>query len=220
MTATEAPAVAPARSLSGDRPATPGEAPPPSPHEPRSRSRYILWLSGLVALLGLLYVATVRTVTFDGDAAIRFAPDAEAISLPGFDGGAHVAAYEHGGTVSFSFPLRNAGLLGVTVTGVRLDEDDPYPLVTIEHVTVDGDDLPARVGRGHTARVDVTARYDNCRYYHERELELLAGATVDASVLGMGITRDVSFDHPLVVRSPMIVDCPDRTLTRDDDPRR
>ena len=196
-----------------------GAGPSSGLHEPSSRVRYRLWLGGLAVLIALAYLATIRTVTFPGDAAIRFGPDADAVSVPNFDGGAHAVVYRHGGTVSFSFPLRNGALVGITVRGIRLSEDGRYPLLTIEQVSVNGDELPARVGRGDTARVDVTARYDNCRYYHERELDLLTGATVEASALGMAVTRQVSFDHPLVVRSPMIVDCPDRTIDRGDDIR-
>lgn len=199
---------------------TPGDAPSPLIEAGRSRARYAFWAAGAAVLAGLAYLAAVRTASFEGGAVIRFAPDAEAVTLPGFDGGAHAVVYEHGGTVSFSFPLHHTGLVGLTVTGVRLSEDDPYPLLAIEEVSVDGGDLPARVGRGETARVEVRARYDNCRYYHERELELLEGVTVDATVLGTGVTREVTFDHPLVVRSPMIVHCPDRTLDRNDDTRR
>ncbi len=68
----------------------------------------------------------------------------------------------------------------------------------------------------------VTARYGNCRYYHEREVQLyLRRSTIGGEVLGVGRdTAAVALDQPAWwSTSPMIVDCPDRTLNRDDDVR-
>jgi hypothetical protein len=192
----------------------------PTRAEPgRRRARYLLWAGAAVALAAVVYGALVVAVRFEGPAEVRFAPDAEAVTLPDFEGGTHSLRYRHGGTVSFSFPLHNDGVVPITVTAVRLD-DEARSMLLLEEVVVGTDRLPARLGAGATTEVRVTARYGNCRYYHEREAETLAGVHVRASALGIGVTREVAFDHPLVVRSPMIVDCPDRTLVRDDDVRR
>jgi hypothetical protein len=45
-----------------------------------------------------------------------------------------------------------------------------------------------------------------------------AGA-VDGRIFGESFSRTVPFERDLVVRSPMIVGCPDRTLDPDDDVR-
>ena len=106
--------------------------------------------------------------------------------------------------------------MGITSSAVRLRiKLRPLVLFTVNVV------FPVYALFGfETAIVAVTARYANCRYYHERELQTLAAATVETSALGVHATRTVPFDHPLVVPSPMIVECPDRTLVRDDDVRR
>ena len=172
-----------------------------------------------MVLVAAAYLAALASVGVGGSGELRFAPDAEAVSLPTFEGGTHAARYQHGGTLSFSFPLENTGLVPITVTGVRLS-DRERSMLAVEAVALGSDQVPARLGAGDAELVHVTARYDSCRYYHERELESFPGATVEASALGVDLTRTVDFDHPLVVRSPMIVDCPDRTLARDDHVRR
>lgn len=185
----------------------------------RSRRRVVIWAGAAVVALALVGLSLVRTTGFDGPVELRFAPDAEAVTLPAFEGGTHVLRYRHGDTVSFSFPLRNRGLLPLTITEVRIEEDR-WSLVHVDDVRVGSEPLPVRLGAGDTATVEVTARYGNCRYYHERELQSLDAVSVEASTLGVHRTRRVPLDHPLVIPSPMIVDCPDRTLVRDDDVRR
>ena len=185
----------------------------------RPRIRYLIWAGAAVTAAAAAYLAAVTSVDLDGTATVRFAPDAEAVSLPTFEGGTHALRYRHGETFAFSFPLHNDGVVPITVTAVTWDQG-PKPLVEVQAVALGSVALPARLGAGSTAEVHVTARYGNCRYYHEREAASLAGVTVTARALGTRVRRDVAFDHPLVVRSPMIVDCPDRTLVRDDDARR
>ena len=205
------------------RPLDVAPAPTAAPARPggrrRGRGRPLLWVGGALVALAAVALALVRSIGVEGPATIRFAPDAEAVSLPAFEGGTHALRYRHGGTVSFAFPIRSTGLLPSTVASVRIGPER-HSLLVVEDVTVDGLPLPARLGRGETATVEVTARYANCRYYHERELQTLAAATVETSAMGVHVTRTVPFDHPLVVPSPMIVECPERTLVRDDDVRR
>ena len=186
---------------------------------PRHRIRLVYWAVGLAVVLAGAAVATITSVRFDGPAPLSFVAGSEVVSLPTFgDEGSHVLLYRHGETVTFSLPLENHGAVPLTVTGVRLS-DRAQSMLEVERVSVGADELPVRLAAGESAALRVTARYGNCRYYHEREIESFPSAVVDVDVLGLGVTRTVAFDHPLVLHSPMIVDCPDRTLRRDDDVR-
>ncbi len=184
----------------------------------RLAGRLALLLGGAIALVGALVAGSVATARFGGPAVLTFAGTGDAVTLPQFgERGAHVLRYAHGEPVTFSFPLHNRSRLPVRVESVHLSERE-LSMLTIDDVTIGSDPLPATVGGGDTATVTVTATYANCRYYHEREIELIEDVTIDGSALGVGVTRHVPLDHDLVLRSPMIVGCPDRTLVRDDDP--
>jgi hypothetical protein len=108
--------------------------------------------------------------------------------------------------------------------GARLS-DEVLPLLSAVAVTA-GD--PAATDPGSTAtlapggstQMTVTVRHDHCEYYTERALGVFPGLEVDIEVLGRRATRHVSFDHDLVVRSPMMVSCRDRVRDRDGNQRR
>ena len=153
-------------------------------------------------------------------ASVTFERGATAVTLGAFgDGGSHVLVYAHGRSVRFSFPFENRGHVPVRVTRVRLGSH-PRSMLQVEQAGVGPGRLPSTLRPGHTATIVVSARYDNCRYYHEREIESVPAATVDVESLGAVVTRRLAFDHPLIIHSPMIVDCPNRTLDREDDVRR
>jgi hypothetical protein len=175
-------------------------------------------VSGLL-LAAATVAATLVSVQLGGTAAVQFGGDAQVVTLAAFgDRGSHILDYSHGHVVTLSFPLTNTGRLPLTVRAVRLG-DGPVSLLEPEHVVVGTKSLPARLAPGESASVVVTAREDNCRYFHEREIELFRAALVDIDVFGVDLTRRVAFDHDIVVHSPMIVGCPDRTLDRSDDVR-
>jgi hypothetical protein len=172
-----------------------------------------------VLLAGVLFGATLLSVRFVGGAPVTFAGDSDVVTLPRFgDRGAHVLAYHHGEQLDFSFPIENAGRLPLTLETIRMS-DEARSMLQVERVTVDGRPLPLQLDAGASAAVRVTARYTNCRYYHEREVEVFRSAIVGSTVLGMAMTRQAAFDYDLVLHSPMIVGCPDRTLDRNDDRR-
>lgn len=181
--------------------------------------RVAFWAAGGVVLVGGTLAAAVGSVGFGGPADVHFVAGSDVASLPTYgEDGSHILQYHHGETLTFTMPLENEALTPITVTDVRLDVG-PQPLLVVEQVAVGGDLLPFRVGAGDIAEVRITARYTNCRYYHERAVETIPGVEVDASTLGIDVTRTVAFDRPFFLHSPMIVDCPDRTLVRDDDVR-
>lgn len=188
---------------------------------PRPRRRRGVWAVALIVVLAAVlggYLAQPRLV--------RFAPNVTpAISGPerlvveefGEDGTQFVR-YTHGQEFVVTVPLTNNAPLPITVSDIRL-ADEIRPLVTTRSVSVDGGGLPVSLAPGETASVELTARFGNCRYYHERAVQTMPGALVRGSVLGREFRKLARFDHPLAVHSQVILRCPDRTLVRGDDIR-
>jgi hypothetical protein len=185
------------------------------PHPVRRRSRWRVAVVVLVAgLLGGLLGAPYL-IRLEAGGPPRFSPGA-AVTVPAY--GSHILAYSYGAEFTVDVRLVNRGILPLTITRIRLT-DEPRPLVETTSVHVDGQRLPMTLWPGESADVALRARFANCRYYHERELQTMPGALVDGHLLGRPVTQIAAFDHDLVVHSPMIVGCPNRTLARDDDIR-
>jgi hypothetical protein len=166
-----------------------------------------------VALLALAGLRTAAGATSLSAGTAAFGGTAPVVTLPDYGPqGMHVVGYEHGATTRITVPVRNDGLLPVTVTSAALD-GGVAPLLAVREVA----GLPLTLGPGETGKVDVTAELANCRYFHEREVQNYAGVELRFDVLG-GLggqgTQTVAFDRPLMVHSPMIVGCPDRLLNR------
>lgn len=175
-----------------------------------TRGRWLL--VGPAAMLAVAYSALPLLTRLDEAAVAKFSPGA-AVTVPGFEAaGAHILIYEHGKRLTVTVPVANSGPLPVTIIDVRLS-DDARPLVRTEAA----ERLPVTLWPGRTAEVELTARFGNCRYYHERQLQTYPGVVVSGHVLGRPMRETVGFDRQLLVHSPMIVGCPDRTLVRDDD---
>ena len=155
-------------------------------------------------------------------AAVSFAPVEPSFSgavptatLPSYGArGMHVVAYEHGATTQVTLSLRNTGPLPVTLTALSVD-GGVAPLLSFADVQ----GLPLELAPGESGSVRVDARLGNCRFTHERQVETHEAVRVAFRVLGVPAQRQVAFDRPLLVHSPMIVGCPDRKLNRQADNR-
>lgn len=123
--------------------------------------------------------------------------------------GMQVVGYVHGATSRLRLPLRNDGPLPVTVTSVSLPTG-VAPLLALREVR----GLPVRLAPGERQDLEAVAVLANCRFSHEREVETHDGLRIGFRVLGRPGARLVPFDRPLLVRSPMLVGCPDRLLNR------
>lgn len=186
---------------------------PPAARPPAPRRGVALAAGLLSAGLALLVVAALQAAP----AAVRLGPvvpafggDAPQVTLPTYGSkGMHVLGYEHGASVRLTLPIRNRGLLPMTVTSVALG-GGVAPLLEVADVR----GLPLSVPPGATRDVEVLAVLANCRYFHEREWQNYPSVRLGFSVLGQDGVRDVPYDRPLMVRSPMIVGCPDRLLDR------
>lgn len=173
------------------------------------------WLLPLVALLAVL-VGLAASVVLAAPGLVSFAavaPRAEGapyITVPEYGAkGAYILGYEHGGQVRMTLPVTNAGRLPVTLTSVDLG-GGPAPLLAVRGVQ----GLPVTIWPGHTAVVTVAAVLTNCRYYHERALEIFDGVTVGFRSLGRAGTRTAAYDRPILLKAPMLVGCPGRKLDR------
>ena len=192
------------------------EAPPevtPAPRRPAPRRALVLVAGLAAAAVALLVVAGLNAAS----GAVRIAPvtpafggDAPQVTLPTYGlQGMHVVGYEHGATAQLTLPITNDGLLPMTVTSVDLG-GGVAPLLEVSGVQ----GLPLSVPPGATREVEVTATLANCKYFHEREVQNYPSVRIGFSVLGQDGVRDVPYDRPLMVHSPMIVGCPDRLLDR------
>jgi len=123
--------------------------------------------------------------------------------------GMYVVGYEHGRSTQMTLALHNSGPLPLTVTSLDLGAG-VAPLLDVTAVA----GLPLSLGPGERGEAVATVRLDNCRFSHEREVETHDGLRVGVRVLGRASAREVPFDRPLLVHSPMIVGCPDRKLNR------
>jgi hypothetical protein len=194
---------APATAAEGQRPAA------------RGRGRTVV--AALLLLIGVLWsFALWVPATVDLSAgSTSFRGAAQVVTVPAYGArGTHVIDYRHGAQVEVVVPLRNDGPLPVTVRSVTADAG-VLPLLALST----GDALPVVVAPGEQREVVLRGVLGNCAHYHERQVQNLDGVQVAVEVLGRDATREVALDRPLLVHSPMIVGCPDRTLTRNDDAR-
>lgn len=147
--------------------------------------------------------------------SLGFRDGAPAAVVEGFSGpaGAYVVGYEHDDYLDVDVAVANAGMVPIVVDGVELDLQTAPLLVPAEAAA------PGAVPAGETAAGSVRLRFDNCEAYHEREAMVVDHVVVHARVLGRAVTERVALDRPLMARSPMLWQCPDRTIERYDDRR-
>jgi hypothetical protein len=190
-----------------------GTAPPAAGR--RSRLLVAVLALGAVLLLALGGLRAAESSLQLGPVTPAFSGSAPAVTLPTYGAqGMHVVGYEHGATTRISLPIRNRGLLPLTITSVDL-RGGVAPLLVVQEVA----GLPMSLRPGQAGTVEVTAELANCRFFHEREIQNYAGFDLGVSLLGQSRTRYVEYDRPLMVHSPMIVGCPERQLNRQADNR-
>lgn len=177
----------------------------------------------LLLAVGLVAALTGAGAVTAAPAAVGFAPvtptfsdTVESATLPSYGArGMHVLAYEHRTTTRMTVSVHNTGLLPMTVTSLRLG-DRVAPLLSVTDVR----GLPLSLRPGQRKQLELDALLDNCRFTHERQVDTYESVQIGFRVLGTAGTREVSFDRPILVHSPMIVGCPDRKLDRQADNRR
>lgn len=171
-------------------------------------------LPALAVVLVLGYALLPQLVRLDQDVAPRVPVDA-GLLVPEFSGGGvHLLHYRYGETVSVDVPLSNRGPVPITVDEVA-PAQHRLPLLT----PVSASGLPVTLAPREQTTVALTFRFTNCRFYHERSMETIAGVEVSGSSLGRDFTEPLTFAQPLAVHGQVILDCPERTLVRGDDVR-
>lgn len=202
-----------------DRVLDPPVVTPPAGRDDTARPHRAPWAA--VALLVGGVAATILWLAAPG-LALRMAPvalafegGAPATVVDGLEGpqGAYVVGYEHDGYLEVELTLRNTGLVGVTVEDVTPVMQD-MPLLALAE-PADAVAVPA----GAAATTRLRFRFDHCEAYHEREAMLVHHLEVRARVLGREVVERVALDRVLMARSPMLWQCPDRTIDRSDDLR-
>lgn len=198
---------------------TPATAAPPPRGPAPSRGRR--WSRVLAALAVVVLGVTTSWVAAPGwfvrlaPVGLGFAPGAPASVVEGFHGaaGTYVLGYAHDQYLDVDVTVANAGVLPVTVEEVGLD----LPAVPLL-VPADAS-APGRLAPGEAGAAGLHLRFDHCEAYHEREAMVVEHAVVRVRVLGRTVTEQVRLDRPLMARSPMLWQCPDRTIDRGDDRR-
>ncbi|HSK22547.1 MAG TPA: hypothetical protein VK906_05195 [Egicoccus sp.] len=172
-------------------------------------------LSRIAAGLGALALA-------GGGLAMTPTADLEVTAplvLRGHERVAELPAYGANGTTAVGYSderdarvelsVRNRGRLPVTVHGF-----DPFPELLGMVEAVRGDGLPVSIAPGGTATLKAQVRFTNCEYYTERAVNRFLGATLQVERLGVTRPVEVSYPREVVLRSPTILGCPDRSTDR------
>lgn len=168
----------------------------------------LLALGVVLALAGS--VVAPRAVELSQGVELAFEGEAPVTTLPHFDGtGIYAVGYQHDASTRITIPVRNDGWVPIELTSLELSD---WNRPMLEIVGVEG--LPVRLGRGEQVELGVHARFDNCEYYTERALDLYPEARVGYRALGIDGTTEVSFRHPMAVRSPTMLRCEERVMDR------
>lgn len=195
--------------------APPTEAASAVPSRRAWRHRLLIGVVVLAVAVAVVWVAAPGTMVRLAPVSLQFGDGAPAAVVDGFGGpqGTYVVGYEHDTYVDVDVLLHNAGPIGVAVEQVRLDMQHAPLLVPADSTA------PGGIPSGGHGVAGVELRFDNCEAYHEREAMLVEAVEVEATVLGRTVVERVALDRPLMVRSPMLWQCPDRTIDRSDDRR-
>jgi len=179
------------------------------------RRRRRLWAGAVVGLLLGGWLLAPYAVRIE---APRLELDADAgLMVEGYGpAGTYALDYRFGEQVLVTVPVANDSPVPLRVESVELVEP-AYPLM--EPVPDGAVVEPFTLLPGQSGEVDLTFKFTNCRYYHERANNAYEQVRVAGSVLGRPVTRTVDLAVPLVVHSQVILNCPDRTLVRGDDRR-
>lgn len=181
----------------------------------RGRRRIRRLLPAVVLALALAWVLLPQMIRLGEEVDPRLPVDAGLLVPEYGDDGAYFLHYRYGETVTVEVPVTNRSPVPITVEEVSSTRER---LPLLEPASVEG--LPVTLSPREGTRVAVTLRYANCRYYHERSTETLAGVEVHGTSLGRDFTETVAFARPITVHGQVILDCPERTLVRGDDVRR
>lgn len=181
----------------------------------RRRTVAVAGAVAVVLLGGLAVLLAPSLLVRVAPASLRFDEPGLATAVDGFGGpaGTYVVGYEHDAYLGVGIRVANRGPVALHVHGVRLASQAAPLLVPA------GTGDPVTVAPGEVAWVEVDHRFDNCEAYHEREAMLVDEVELMVEVLGRTRVEAVPLDRSLMARSPMLWQCPDRTVDREDDRR-
>lgn len=179
--------------------------------------RLIPAAAAAVLLLAVGYIAVERYQPLERAGQVRTDSASGAVLVEDFDAtGAHILRYEEGGEVTYGFAVRNEGPVGVTVTGVAAPAVEQRRLLQPRALQPP---QPFALAPGETRDVVVVAQFGNCEYYTERAVERIEQTALTFRVAGVPRTAALSLDRPLLVKSPTIQRCSERTLDRSEHQR-
>jgi hypothetical protein len=172
-----------------------------------------LRLVAVAVALALAWVLLPTAVRLDQDVAPELPVDAGLLIPEYGDHGMFGLHYRHHEEVTLTVPIDNDGPLPLRIDAAHLTAEKLPLLVPVD------DNLPISVGPWDDSEVELTFRFDNCRYYHERSAETWDRIFIEGSTLGRHFDDEVTLASPLALHGQVIGTCPDRTLVRGDDVR-
>lgn len=167
-----------------------------------------------LSLVALLLVGAVVAISRP-PALVAAAPLAilghdRVAELPAYGAsGTTAVGYRHGQPAVVELALGNRGAVPVTIH--RLE---PFPELLGLVETVAGEDLPVLLGPGEVVTLTAEVRFANCEYYTERAVNRFDRARVRVERLGATRTLEVAYPREVVLRSPTILGCPERSTDR------
>lgn len=186
----------------------------------------VLAAAGLVLLIAgsMLLVSGASVLRAEGTMEPVGPGEASHVATFG-DRGSLVLRYEHGEDGGYAFTLGNRAPIGVTITGMVLPEEAERhlfrPLGARARATGAsrgsievGEFEPFVLAPDEQVRIVVVGRFDNCRYYTERAIEVHDEITVQYRLGGLPTSQQVQLPAQVIVRSPTIQNCPDRVMDR------
>jgi hypothetical protein len=141
------------------------------------------------------------------------------LRLLGHDRVAELPAYGAAGTTAVGYTdgrgatvelvVRNAGALPLTVHDL-----EPFPELLGMVETEQGDGLPLTIAGGEVASLEAHVRFTNCEYYTERAVNRFDTVQLEVERLGARWVVEVAHPREVVLRSPTILGCPERSTDR------
>jgi hypothetical protein len=167
-------------------------------------------LTLVAAVLAAVAVGLSQPPALEMAAPLRFLGHDQVAELPSYGAtGTTAVGYRDGRGATIELAVRNAGGVPLTVREV-----EPFPELLGMISTEPGEGLPVTVAPGETATVASQVRFTNCEYYTERAVNRFDTAQVVVERLGAAWVVEVAHPRQVVLRSPTILGCPERSTDR------
>jgi hypothetical protein len=167
-------------------------------------------LTLVAAVLVAVAAGLSRPPAIEVAAPLRLVGHDEVVELPAYGAtGTTAVGYRDGRGATIELDLRNTGGVPLTVHDL-----EPFPELLGMVETEQGEGLPVTLAPGTSATVAAQVRFTNCEYYTERAVNRFDHAQVEVERLGATWVVELALPREVVLRSPTILGCPERSTDR------